>query len=639
MLSLALNGNLGRQVLRYSLTGGFNTVIGFAVIMAFLAIGFEDVPANLAGYAVGLLISFFVNRQWTFAAATHPDAREVFKFLGSFAVAYGANLAVILIGQSIGFSGSPFLHLVGVITYSSVGFLLARNYVYATTASSKAFGPIGAKGIAIICITIACAIFPGMSMTHDVVWQFWIARQMNHGVELYSQINEVNPPLWFWMAMPLEFIGRRVGVNPILLVQFAMILLAAMSCLIAGRLLPKMNGAARGFFLVNAFGLALFLGYGNFAQREQIAMIVALPYILLLVRRAEGEPISFKLALATGVFAAAGFALKHYFIAVPLLFEVWLIFKHRSRYRPLRPETLALLALAVIYALSVVAFTPGFVSKQIPMIMAAYEGYKKPLASLFNDREQLIWLFAVVAFIRYAWKRTLFLTPLTIGFLIASLGFFFGYVAQGKGWVYHSMPVSYFLLLAIIAAVFNFSKSSADHRPHYLACIALALGYILPVSAGAYNNRYGAATEAAAAGTPKGAAVYILTSDAQKGWPMVVDSDYVWTSRFMGLWMMPAIATGLGDKRQLENLSVRVRNMIMNDLQCNPPATLLVDRAVINSILKPLDFDFMSFLLEHPEARTFMRNYDLTGTNKKFDIYKLRKGSRIARPVECRKIY
>ena len=38
----------------------------------------------------------------------------------------------------------------------------------------------------------------------DVAWQLWIAGRIHAGAHLYRDIIEVNPPLWFWMASPVE---------------------------------------------------------------------------------------------------------------------------------------------------------------------------------------------------------------------------------------------------------------------------------------------------------------------------------------------------------------------------------------------------------------------------------------------------
>ena len=41
----------------------------------------------------------------------------------------------------------------------------------------------------------------------DVAWQLWIGHQISGGIHLYRDIIETNPPLWFWMAVPV--IGCR----------------------------------------------------------------------------------------------------------------------------------------------------------------------------------------------------------------------------------------------------------------------------------------------------------------------------------------------------------------------------------------------------------------------------------------------
>src|SRR3546814_16942773 len=53
----------------------------------------------------------------------------------------------------------------------------------------------------------------GLPFTHDVVWQFWIAQKLFDGAVLYRDIWEINPPLWFWSAVPIQYRSeeRRVG--------------------------------------------------------------------------------------------------------------------------------------------------------------------------------------------------------------------------------------------------------------------------------------------------------------------------------------------------------------------------------------------------------------------------------------------
>jgi hypothetical protein len=58
----------------------------------------------------------------------------------------------------------------------------------------------------VILLLIAPVLFK-VPITHDEIWRMWIGRQMLHGAQLYRDIIEVNPPLWFWMAVPVDWLS------------------------------------------------------------------------------------------------------------------------------------------------------------------------------------------------------------------------------------------------------------------------------------------------------------------------------------------------------------------------------------------------------------------------------------------------
>jgi putative flippase GtrA len=630
---------LDQQIARYAATGGANTVFGFAVIWSLLLFGVPDIAANLTGYLAGLGLSFWVNRKWTFGQRSPPSRDEILRFSGVFAVAYALNLAVVLMGQRLGYVGAPSVHLAGVVVYAASSFVLSRSLIYKDSSRPVNIGDLKVQLALVASAVVALLIIPGMPITHDVVWQFWIARQLNNGVELYTQINEVNPPLWFWMAMPIEWLGRKAGIDPIALLQSAIILLGLLSSLLANHLLREMSAGARLLLVLNAFALALVTCLGNFAQREQIAMIVALPYVLLIVRRVEGKDESPMLAIGIGLLAASGFALKHYFAVIPFMLEIWLLAVARRKYRPFRPETLAVAAVALCYAAAVFLLARDYLDRQLPMVFAAYDGYSKPWPFMFDDREQLLWLFCLITVMAYGWLRRSNFTPLLVGLIIATSGFLYSYFAQQKGWVYHSMPVTYFLILALLAVATQSMQTKADILRRPLLVLTLLCGYLFPVHFGPYDSRYSRATNEALTGAAPGSTVYLLSTDAQKSWPMVEENNLVWPSRFMSLWMVPAIATGLGDEAKLKKLSDQVRAETVEDLSCNPPTMLLVDRKPINALLQNRDFDILDYFKSYPAAEVFMKDYQLARKTGKFDVYLRRAGTPGRATSRCRKVF
>lgn len=117
-------------VVKFGLVGLLNTAIGFAIILAALSAGLNDYAANALGYGLGLMVSYSLNRYWTFSAKSQPSLRELIVFGGVFSVAYSANLLVLTSFRAAGFVDQPFAHLLGLAVYSGLFYILSRNVVF-----------------------------------------------------------------------------------------------------------------------------------------------------------------------------------------------------------------------------------------------------------------------------------------------------------------------------------------------------------------------------------------------------------------------------------------------------------------------------------------------------------------------------
>lgn len=119
-----------REFARFLLVGVLNTFTGLTVIYAAKWLAhWDDIAANLLGYAVGLTVSFALNRRWTFAhtGATLP---ALARFLVATAVAYGANLAVVLLALHGLHLNSYLAQALGVPAYTLTAYLLGRHFVF-----------------------------------------------------------------------------------------------------------------------------------------------------------------------------------------------------------------------------------------------------------------------------------------------------------------------------------------------------------------------------------------------------------------------------------------------------------------------------------------------------------------------------
>src|SRR3569833_1085483 len=98
----------------------------------------------------------------------------------------------------------------------------AASSIKTSTADLRGFAALGSRpvpvALAVIALLTALRLFD--TVDSDVAWQLWIAGRVHAGARLYTDIIEVNPPLWFWMALPLDRLAAllHVRVDEVLIV-------------------------------------------------------------------------------------------------------------------------------------------------------------------------------------------------------------------------------------------------------------------------------------------------------------------------------------------------------------------------------------------------------------------------------------
>ena len=168
---------------------------------------------------------------------------------------------------------------------------------------------MGPEYLWLICfLAIAPALFL-LPINHDAIWQIWIGRKLLHGATLYTDIIEVNPPLWFWMAVPLAGVGEMFAIEARLIVIGFFIAAIGLSLFLT---------PARYRLLL--FGVLVLMPLRDFGQREHFTLIATAPYVFTIAARKEGVEVGHPLLI--GLFAAFGFALKPYFAIAPLALEL-----------------------------------------------------------------------------------------------------------------------------------------------------------------------------------------------------------------------------------------------------------------------------------------------------------------------------
>lgn len=116
--------------IRFLAVGVLNTAVGLSVIFAAKALlGWGDLAANAFGYAIGLMVSFMLNRSWTFGHSG-AVAPAVLRFIMVFLVAYGLNLAAVFTLRDWVGINAYLAHVGGIVPYTVFFYFGSRRFVF-----------------------------------------------------------------------------------------------------------------------------------------------------------------------------------------------------------------------------------------------------------------------------------------------------------------------------------------------------------------------------------------------------------------------------------------------------------------------------------------------------------------------------
>jgi hypothetical protein len=226
-------------------------------------------------------------------------------------------------------------------------------------------------------------------LNHDTAWYLTATGRWLAGESLYVDVFETNPPMIFGLSAPSVALANALEL-PVWWVFQAFVMGVAAGSL--GLALGALTWPGADRRLVERVrwatllaGLYAFFGLGrqDFGQRDQLAAILVLPYVLLLGRLAGGsQPLpGVPLAVAIGVLGGMALALKPHFVLPWLALEAW------ARWRTRPPLTawlhpLVAVALLGLYRVIVVLATPSYLTEIVPLALRVYGAYDAPLGEI-----------------------------------------------------------------------------------------------------------------------------------------------------------------------------------------------------------------------------------------------------------------
>jgi putative flippase GtrA len=113
-------------VLRFGAVGGLNNLLSYGIFVALTVAGMPSIAAATITYATGMVISYLVNRSFTFRHSGSAR-RSVVRFVVVNIAGYALNVAILaLFVEALGWN--PLIVQLGAIVVVATGIFLGMRF-------------------------------------------------------------------------------------------------------------------------------------------------------------------------------------------------------------------------------------------------------------------------------------------------------------------------------------------------------------------------------------------------------------------------------------------------------------------------------------------------------------------------------
>jgi hypothetical protein len=482
---------------------------------------------------------------------------------------------------------------------------------------------------------------------HDQYSYLLEARRFLSGAELYGpRIAETNPPMIIWFSVIPVVAADALRISETIVFQIMTLTLTVISVGWSLRIAGKWERLHDQRTLLLLAIVLLIVEFPKrvlfFGQREHFTLICILPYVLGIAFDVVSS-LSRKERIALGIFAGLGVCFKPQEILIVVAIEAALVLIRRSFRHLLSIEFLSATSACVLYLILTALCAPRYITAMMPLLTDTYwalGSYSALYLALHQVPETCTAFFVLLA--AAFWRREngerAALLILATCWLASSVA----YDIQHMDWGHHRYPAAAFISISVGVLLASAAKSilvtydrdsSSTLR---LAClvvlvVSLALEMRIPPTAPLGND----------AGTlsvlRKGESAYILSTSVWMAGE-VYRRHLEWGSRYMHLWMLPAIikneAVAAGGRKaqpdepfkaltpeRVAKLASIQRTTTAEDLDHWKPRVVLVQKCPCVAIDDP-HFDVLDWFLKDAVFANAWSHYQKQPGFPGFDVYR-----------------
>jgi hypothetical protein len=478
---------------------------------------------------------------------------------------------------------------------------------------------------------------------HDVAQYFTAARASLEGAVVGIDLVDTNPPLIITLNLPAVLLAEATGLDAgrsvhffFTLLMFAA-LLCAMSILRRVYALPTRNIPATVMLLCWLHTGLLILQAGQYAQRDQLLMVFLLPAIMLAWARLEQHRISATPAVIATMFAVVAVGLKPQFLLIPLCMEVLVRYRTPAHRRAWTPELTvwSIAAAIVLLLLPLHAGLREWVFTWLPLITKYYSaygyGHVASVTRLLRDPLTMGFLLGGIISAYYIYRKARqSLRHLASLLLLAAVLCLLLYLVQGKGWLYHRLPLWY--ACASLMGLALVVVTELRWREYALAASLLLLVMLLfsvpllhtRMFAGFPDTPSTPLSRYFSEHSRKGERICVLSTDIPPASPAITYAGRLPVSRYLHAFPVAMAYSGMddlqlhGDRAWMEQ---RYYRHLLADITTHAPPLVVIDtlRHVHDA---PEGFTMLTWLQTKGFFDALAGQYVHVGNIEEFVVYK-----------------
>lgn len=500
-------------------------------------------------------------------------------------------------------------------------------------------------------VTLALTIILGMLFqlssyaNHDTIVIIFSIEKWIQGGHYGTDFFNTLTPMSLILFYPPVKLASLLALSPTILTTLYVTGLALLTLWLTTHALKKMyDQAIINTWAIVYVSLLFFYVRNDFLQRDALCIILVLPYIVSLVTHAHQLRKPFY-DFISAILAGFGFAIKPHFLVAWLCLEIYSAINHKSLTYLFRWQNWVIGSIVAGYALTIYYFFDDYLTQILPYIVNGfYKTYYHKQANAINNLSFLTWCAGIVYFLIYRQYHTP--SKLVKILLVASVGFMFDYLLQGKSWFYHAIPMMVCFFLALTLSLVDFfshrvkPQISSTNRTlklsvagillYFIIILTLCLTYqslrITYLAAFAKNNTSVQMTYFLKqhAHTPH---VGLITADVRQGNLVIYYSGHRPATRFDHLWLLSSLILDapryddLNDPTQQQTRQF-VIDALTDDINRYKPDTVLVDNSQHKQYLYEIELDYIDYLSHDRRFKEALSHYRFLENKANYAIYK-----------------